>query len=180
MVLPLQVSARGTTVTDMMRALIEQHAAKLEQFHDRMTACRVVVNAQHAHMGRTTLYNVRIDLTVPGEEIVVRRKIQPDLLSAVQDAFDAAGRQLQDFVGRQRQESAGRATPSRGVVAALHLFEGYGFVRTEDGREIYFHRNSVLDGAFVRLDVGSAVRFAEEEGAEGPQASSVALAAGNA
>ena len=179
MVLPLQISARGTTVTDAMRGLIEQHAAKLEQFHDRITACRVVVNAQHAHMGRTTLYNVRIDLTLPGEEIAVRRKIQPDLLTAVQDAFEAAGRQLHDFVGRQRREHTERATPGRGVIAALHSFEGYGFLRTDDGREIYFHRNSVLDDAFERLDVGSAVRFAEEEGAEGPQASTVALAAGS-
>jgi len=53
--------------------------------------------------------------------------------------------------------------------------EGYGFLEDDEGREIYFHRNSVLDGAFQRLEVGSEVRFAEEAGEKGPQASSVGL-----
>ncbi len=176
--LPLQVSVHGTTLTDAIRELIGHHAQKLAQFYDRITACRVVVDERHFRMGRAIRYDVRIDLTAPGKEIAVRGKIQPDLITAIQDAFEAARRQLQDFARRQRGDVKQRTTPGRAVVATLHPSEGYGFLRTADGREIYFHRNSVLDHGFERLDVGTRVRFAEEAGADGPQASTVALAAG--
>ncbi|MGO9847760.1 MAG: cold-shock protein [Methylocella sp.] len=53
--------------------------------------------------------------------------------------------------------------------------DDYGFIETSDGREVYFHRNSVLDNAFDRLTVGSEVRFVEEIGQKGPQASTVRL-----
>ena len=48
-----------------------------------------------------------------------------------------------------------------------------GFIETADGHEVCFHRNSVLDDAFDRLTVGSEVRFVEELGEKGPQASTV-------
>jgi cold shock CspA family protein len=51
--------------------------------------------------------------------------------------------------------------------------EGYGFLMTPDGRELYFHRHSVLHDDFERLAVGTEVRFEEEEGEKGPQASTV-------
>jgi cold shock CspA family protein len=66
--------------------------------------------------------------------------------------------------------------PERGRVAKLIAEENYGFIESPDGREIYFHRNSVLDGAFDRLKVGAEVRFVEEDGDKGPQASTVHLA----
>ena len=54
---------------------------------------------------------------------------------------------------------------------------GYGFIEAPDGHEIYFDQRSVLDGAFDRLDVGTEVRFSEEAGEKGPQATTVTLAA---
>ena len=51
----------------------------------------------------------------------------------------------------------------------------YGLIHTSDGREVYFHRNSVLNGGFDQLELGTPVRFAEEMGEEGPQASTVQL-----
>ena len=60
-------------------------------------------------------------------------------------------------------------------MAKLLAGDEYGFIETADGREIYFHRNAVLDGAYRRLRVGSEVRFVEEEGAKGAQASTVRL-----
>jgi cold shock CspA family protein len=65
---------------------------------------------------------------------------------------------------------------SQGTVTQLFPFEGYGFLTTDDGRQVYFHRHSVLDEAFERLEVGGVVRFVEEPGDKGPQASTVALA----
>ena len=53
--------------------------------------------------------------------------------------------------------------------------EGYGFIRSLDGRDIYFHKNSLLEGEFDRLGIGTAVCWAEEQGEKGPQASSVRI-----
>jgi len=65
------------------------------------------------------------------------------------------------------------ATPPHGRVIRLFPDQGYGFIAAPDGRELYFHRNSVLSGGFEKLEVGSEVSYAEEEGEKGPQASTV-------
>lgn len=65
------------------------------------------------------------------------------------------------------------SAPARARVGKLFAQEGYGFLETRDGHEVYFHRNSVLGPGFDELAIGAEVRFSEEEGAEGPQASTV-------
>jgi cold shock CspA family protein len=55
----------------------------------------------------------------------------------------------------------------------MDIAEGYGFIEASDGREIYFHRNSVLGDGFDDLEVGATVTFNEEQGERGPQASTV-------
>ena len=62
-----------------------------------------------------------------------------------------------------------------GVIERIFPEAGYGFVRTSNGREVYFHRNSVVNGRFEDLSVGAGVRFVEEEGDKGPQASTLQL-----
>jgi cold shock CspA family protein len=166
---------RNTTLSHPTRDLLRKYADKLEQFCDRITACRVMVEVpQRYPAGAPIMFRVRLDLTVPGEELVVKRQPHPELETAIQDAFDAAGRRLQDYVRRVRGQVKQREGSDHGVVAELFPYEGYGFLRAVDGREVYFHRNSVLDGAFDALEVGAAVRFAEEAGEQGPQASTVA------
>jgi cold shock CspA family protein len=60
-------------------------------------------------------------------------------------------------------------------VVGLDPLGEFGFIETDDGREIYFHRNSVLGGEFPQLAVSSRVTYAEEMGEKGPQASTVKL-----
>jgi cold shock CspA family protein len=62
-----------------------------------------------------------------------------------------------------------------GTVRNLDASGKFGFLEAADGHEVYFHRNSVLDGAFSRLAVGTRVAFVEEMGERGPQASTVKL-----
>ena len=178
MQLPLLIAVRNTTLGRPGRALIRRSATKLETFYDRITACRVMVEVpQRFPAGEPILYNVRLDITVPGEEIVVKRQGHVELETAIQDAFDAAGRRLQDYARRQRGDvQRDKAEPARGWVVRLFPYEGYGFLTTPDSREIYFHKNSVLHGAFEALELGTQVRFTEEEGEQGPQASTVAVA----
>jgi cold shock CspA family protein/ribosome-associated translation inhibitor RaiA len=173
--------ADGVELGPAERESVEAHARKLETFFHRLLGCRVTVSVPNrwAQAGPVT-YQVRIDLTVPGEELVIERQPNENLLDAIQEAFQVAGRRLQDYVRRLAPISPpeAQARPGRGRISRLLPWEGYGFLETPDGREIYFHRNSVLLGGFDRLEVGSEVRFAEEEGNEGPQASSVSIAGG--
>jgi cold shock CspA family protein len=166
--------------SEAIAALVQEKAADLETFSDHIMGCRVVVEPASKHHQHGNLYEVRIDLTVPGEVIAVTREPgdQPkyrDLQVALRDAFDAARRQLEDYVRRCRGAVKEHEGQPRARVSQLCPEEGYGFLETPDGREIYFHRHSVLHEAFDRLQLGTEVSFAEEEGKKGPQASTVTL-----
>src|SRR5262249_9710390 len=93
------------------------------------------------------------------------------LSTIVNGAFDAAERQLKELVERQRGEVK---THDAALALVTRLFrdEGYGFLKTVDGRDVYFHRNAVIDD-WDRLEAGTQVRCAETMGALGPQATSV-------
>jgi ribosome-associated translation inhibitor RaiA len=114
MQLPLQIAVRNTEIAEDVKTVIRGHAEKLEQFYDRITACRVLVEVPQRHPAGTPIaYRVRLDLTVPGSEIVINRKPRGDVLTAVQDAFHAAERRLQEYARRQRGDvkQHGAATP---------------------------------------------------------------------
>lgn len=195
MILPLQITFRNMESSEAVKGWIQEAANKLEEFHGKITGCRVVVEQPNRRRKAGNHYHVRVDLTVPGGEVVVKRqanfRVLPgrlesrptkrlevkaphkDLRQAINDAFDAMQRRLQDFSRRKRREVKSHQAPPRARVARLFPEEGYGFLETEDGREIYFHRNSVLNNAFDRLTIGSITSFIEEKGDQGPQASTV-------
>jgi ribosomal subunit interface protein len=174
---PLQIAFNGMDRSEAVRELIEEKVAWLERFHDRITGCRVVIEAPHRHHRRGNQYQVRIDLTVPGGEVVVNREPSQrtafkDLGVAIQHAFEAARRQLEEHIRRLRKEVKSHEPASRARVSRLFPEEGYGFLTTADGREVYFHQNAVL-GDFAQLQVGAEVTFVEEAGDKGPQASTI-------
>jgi cold shock CspA family protein len=164
--------------SDTIEALVRDKAAHLDTFADHIMSCRVVVEPAGKHHLHGNLYEVRIDLTVPGEEIAVtcepsEHTEYKDIQVALRDAFDSARRRLEDYVRRRRGTvKAHEATP-HGRVSKLFPDEGYGFIDTPDGREVYFHRHSVLHEGFDRLAIGTEVAFVEEEGKKGPQATTV-------
>jgi cold shock CspA family protein len=100
--------------------------------------------------------------------------VHAPLRTIVNEAFKAMRRRLRDLRARQRGDLKTHEEP-RGLVVRLFREDGYGFLKTPDGRDIYFHRHSVLDDDWSRLDIGTEVRFAEEMGREGPQASTVQI-----
>lgn len=196
MQLPVQITFRNMDSSDAVEAKVREEAEKLSEFYDSIMGCRVMVEIPHQHRRRGKRIHIRIDLTLPGGEIVVkhepslhgavqqietekRRKEQEiaaphkDAYVAIRDAFKAARRQLQDYARKQsgavkRHEPAPHARVSR-----LFPEEGYGYLETPEGVEIYFHKNSVLNGGFEKLDVGTEVSFVEEAGDKGLQASTV-------
>ncbi len=196
---PLQITFRNVKSPPEAELWIRSEAAKLGEFYRRIMGCRVAVESPHHHR-QGDPYHVRIDLTVPGGELLIKheptlktrarqlgeaelrkhleaRNPHKHLRQAIDDAFKAAGRRLQDYVRRQRGDVKHRELRPVGKVNQLFKDKGYGFLVTPEGREIYFHKDSVLNRAFGRLKVGTTVIFAEEEGDNGPQASSVRMAA---
>jgi cold shock CspA family protein len=176
---PVQIDFQGMDADEALRGAIAERLAVLEQRFGRITAGRVVVIAPTAHHQTGGVYEVHIHLSLPdGREVNVARTPQNDerhakFEYAVNDAFKRARRRLQDHVRRlQGKVKVHEAGPS-GVVARIDAEGGFGFIETSDGREVYFHRNSVLNDGFSRLDVGTRVTFAEEMGEKGPQATTV-------
>jgi len=176
MKLPLQVTLRDVSPSEAVEGYIRERAAKLDSFYDRIMSCRVVVEAPVRHHRKGGPFKVRIDLTVPGDELVVNRQRDEDLYVAIREAFDAMRRRLEDHARRQRGAVKVHEASPHARVAKLFPEEGYGFLETPDGHEVYFHRNSVIDSGFDRLEIGTEVRFAEEPGEQGPQASTVIVA----
>lgn len=160
---------------------IREKAAKLDEFCDDIMTCRVLVESPHRHRHKGRLYHLRIDLTVPGDEIVIKRDPREDLTHedpyvVIRDAFDAAKRQLEDYVRHRRGDVKSHPIPQHATVFRVFPAQDHGFLRTPDGREIYFHRNSLIDADFDHLDPGTEVQYVEEQGEQGPQAASVTVA----
>jgi ribosomal subunit interface protein len=180
MQIPLQITFHGVPHSDAVEHYVRTRAAKLELLADRLTSCRVALEMPHHHARHGEHYRVRIDVTLPGGEVVAVRspddaKSYEDLYAAVDSAFDDIDRRLQDFVRRRRGDVKAHERSRHGHVTKLFPYEGFGFLGTAEGDELYFHRNSVLDAAFDRLKVGDRVRFVEDTGETGPHASTVAL-----
>jgi len=177
---PLQIAFHGLEGSEATRGLIEEKVAWLERYYDRIVGCQVVVEVPHRHHRHGNQYLVRIDLKVPAGEIVVNREPAQraeyrDLQVAIRDAFDTARRQLEIQVRRLRKEVKTHELPPQARVSQLFPEEGYGFLQTPDGREVYFHRHALLNGDFDGLVLGTEVTFAEEAGDKGPQASTIRL-----
>ncbi len=176
---PLQIQFRGIEASPALEAAVREHVEKLDTFERRIMSCRVVIEAAQRHHKQRT-YHVRIDLTTPGAELVVggdaaEHRAHEDAYVAVSDAFRAMGRRLEDHGRRRRGDVKTHEPPASARVTQLFADQGYGFLVTPDGRDVYFHRNAVVDGAFDRLSVGAEVRYVEEQGEKGPQASTVEL-----
>ncbi len=181
MQVPLQITFKEVSHSDAVEARIRERVERLDQFYPRIISCRVVVSKTNRHHHTGNLFAIHIDLRVPGEEISVSRdtglnKAHKDIYVAIRDAFDAIKRGLEDYARRLRRDIKTLEKPPRGHVLRLVRDDGgFGFIQTEDGREIYFNSKSVLNGQYEQLQVGMEVRFSEESGEKGPQASTVEL-----
>lgn len=189
--------------SEVIEAHIREAAQKLDVFYDEIMGCRVLVEIPHQHHRKGKRYHVRIDLTVPGGEFAIKREpklitdrplrfrkapddveleesrelskyaAHDDIQLAIRDAFDAARRKLQDYARRRRGVLKVHEGSPHAHVSKLFPEERYGFLETPDGREIYFHANSVIDSGFGGLKIGAEVHFVEEPGEKGPQATTV-------
>jgi cold shock CspA family protein/ribosome-associated translation inhibitor RaiA len=176
--IPVQITFRNIEPTAAIAANVRKKAEKLERFSDHLMSCRVVIEAPHRHHHKGKLYHVRVDLGVVGDELVVTHEgplnhAHEDVYVAIRDSFEAAVRKVEDYERKRRGQVKSHEVPVHGKIVGLS--HDHGFIATSDGREIYFHRNAVIDGDFEALEAGDEVRLVVHpgEGEKGPQASTV-------
>lgn len=178
MAIPLEIVFHNIDRSLAVEEAVRERTLKLERIAPNITSCRVTIEAPHKNHQQGNLYTVRIDLRYPGGETLASRApganhAHEDVYVALRDSFRAARRQLQERVRVRRGDVKPHETPPHGRVASLDHDRSCGRIATADGREIYFHRNSVINASFDRLEPGTEVRFSEEAGDQGPQASTV-------
>ncbi len=177
---PLQIAFHNLPQSKAIEKTVQEALDRLEATHDRITSCHVIVDQPHRHHKEGNLFQVRIDLKMPGAELVVKREAigshdRGELSLVILEAFEEMQTQIEEFINRRRGFVKTHADPPHARVTRLFPEAGYGFLQTRDGREIFFHRNSVLSAGFANLEVGTEVSFVEELGEKGPQASTVKI-----
>jgi cold shock CspA family protein len=189
MILSTQVTFRNMTAIEDVRKIIEARVQKLETFCKPILSCRVMVEAPANHHRKGDPFHVRIDATLSDGKVVVKHseamytgKHDSDttserncLMLAIRGAFSAARRKLQEHARLRRADVKTHEPNLTGTVSRLFPTEGYGYLETPDGREVYFHENSVLGSPFKKLRKGATAQFVEEAGLKGPQASTVRI-----
>lgn len=176
---PLEIRFHKMETSPAVEARIREKAAEIERFSDRITNCRVTVEKEHRRHHKGNLFRVRLDIGMPGREIAVthtgrKDHAHEDVYVAIRDAFNAAVRRLEDHVRERRGKVKLHEVPLHGTVRMIDVEGDFGFIDTPEG-EVYFHRNSVVEGDFDQLEPGAEVRLevAERESEQGWQATTV-------
>ncbi|MGB8623931.1 MAG: HPF/RaiA family ribosome-associated protein [Paracoccaceae bacterium] len=177
---PLELTFRNMDHSDSLEALVREQAARLEKFFAGITSCHVYVTAPHRSQRKGNIYEVHIELRLPGEELVVnapkgdnQAHVHPQV--AVRDAFHAMEAQLKARKQKMRGDVKAHEGPLQGKIVELNADKGFGQIIATDSRLIYFHRNAVVDGNFDDLAVRDPVELVVQTGESeiGPQASTV-------
>ncbi len=179
---PLEIRFHNIDSSEAIEAAIRERAARLERLYDRLTSCRVAVEAPHRQHRKGNVYTVTINMGVPRGELMVNKEphkpkeryANPDLYKAIRDAFDAAERQLVSY----KQKLGGVEVKPHdalfhGQVSEVHPERDFGFLMTATGSQLYFHRNSIMDVQLEDMRPGTPVHYVEAMADNGPHASKV-------
>lgn len=132
---PVVVSFRNMRVAAALEQEVRSRVTWLESFYPAVVGCRVVLEVPHRHRKHGRRLHVRIELSLPGEDVIVdhqpalaavgraARKSHEldgrhkDAFVAIHDAFDVARRRLEDAARRQRGDVKTPAGSTRRAVA---------------------------------------------------------------
>lgn len=176
---PLKIAYHNMEPSEAVETAIRERFDKLAKLYDRMTACRVSVEALHRQHRTGNVYDVHVVMVLPGRELAISRQpkeaqekyANPDVYTSIRDAFAAAERQLKSFKTQQRGEVKRHDMDVQGQIT--QLAQDHGFLLTNTGGLLYFHRNSVIGGNFDDFTPGTKVHYVEAMGDTGPTASKV-------
>jgi cold shock CspA family protein/ribosome-associated translation inhibitor RaiA len=186
MQIPAEIAFHNIDSIPWAEEEIRARIAKLEKIYERLITCRVRVDQRARNATGTIPPVVRIEMSVPGRNDLVvshepdhlQQKFQnPDLHNAINEAFRIAEDQLAEY--KRQLDDHGREafheveSQALGQIADIDSDGDFGFILTNTGGMLYFHRNSVLSGDFDKLERGEAVYYVEQAGDTGPTASKV-------
>lgn len=175
----LKVEGLNLKVRNSWHEKIEEERERLERHHVGLVHnLRITIEQTSSH--KEGGYEVRLIAGVPNDTVVVKRKgdsVRPILV----EAFDTLGLQLKELQRKRRQshknqEAGAVGSAGLGVIKNVSPYESYGFILSADGREVYFHENSLKGLEIDELAEGDAVTFGETAGDKGPQATWVRTA----
>jgi hypothetical protein len=111
--IPVQITFRHMESSAALETRVRELADHLGVFSDRILGCRVVVDSPHRHHHQGKVFNVKVQLALPGEDVVVDmerpdRDGHEDVYVVLRDAFDAAKRQLQQRMAAIRGDEKRR------------------------------------------------------------------------
>ena len=113
MAIPVQITFRHMDSSPAVEARVRDLTQHLGSFSERIQSCRVVVDTPHRHHHQGKVFNVKLQLALPGEDVVVdmerpQRDSHEDVYVVIRDAFDAAKRQLQQRIALLRGDDKKR------------------------------------------------------------------------
>ena len=171
--------------SDALKQRVLEELTELERFYGRITSARVSMSLPPREHRKGYLYRTNIHLVLPGgREVAVSNnphsgRAEDDMYASVEGAFDVARRQLQDQVrlmeGQVKPHAAG-PVEQIGQVIRLYPADGYGFIVTPSGHEVWFSQKKVKHNGFRHMQIGTRVYFEEELGDKGPLATTVRIA----
>jgi len=173
-----EITFHNMRKSEAIKADILKRIAKLEKFYGRLTFCRVSIEARTKQHRKGNIYDVHIEMRAPAGHLAVsraphhvkERTAHPTVRRSIVEAFEAAESQLRSFNRKQHGEVKAHAAPVHGQVSELFPDREYGFILTNEGARLYFHRNSLMNGDFEKLKRGDEVHFVEGDGDTGPTA----------
>ncbi len=169
----IRIEVRNTEMLEEWDEKISEEVSRLEShylhiIHDLRLS--MIATAHH----RLGAFEIRAVATVPDDTIVIKKNGEL-VVPLIVEVFDDLSRQLREY-NRKRQHLTRQEIPCAiGTVRRVVPDGDYGFIQSADGREIYFHKNSVKKVSYKDLREGDSVEFCEEAGEKGPQATWVRL-----
>jgi len=183
---PLEIAFHGLESSAAIEEDIRSHVHRLTKRFPQLIACRVSVEALHHQHRSGNIHEVHITLSIQGRDLAVSREpkqepgrfAHPDLRGSIRDAFNAAERQLMALKSQRRQDTmAPSASAVTGQITLVEPGQDHGFLLTNLGTQLYFHRDSVTNGRFEDLKPGDVVHYVEAPGDTGPVAEKVRVKA---
>lgn len=170
----------GFPESDFVTNAVWDYIEHLEKIYKPIMSCNVIISHPHHKKHKGGIYHVKIRLHMAGGDIIIDRESEnnhahEDVYVAIRDAFDSAKRKLEDFTRVREGRVKEKAIPQHARIIRILDIEDCGFILDQNNREIYFHRNALLNGKFEDLKVGQEVRYSESMGEKGPQVSSMQL-----
>lgn len=171
----VQITIRDITNSSVLESTIRTKAEKLSRFYNRIIKCTIVVEQPQKRKHQGKIYNIRIDVRVPGKALISTHKCNQDVYIAIRDAFEAITGQLEVFSCKRHGRTKTHTDIMHGHITRLMPNDGYGFIEGWDGNEYYFSVTNVAHPHFASLTVGDSVQFTSESNSEGRQAHHVVL-----